>query len=201
MQDPIYDARLDEMDIAVFDLETTGRVPSNDRIIQVAIIPVSEAAIAGEGWSQLVNPGNDHLPLDDVIVDLTGIETADLEGQPGMNIVLQEFGNRVGRNVVAGHNVRSFDLPFIRRAERRHNIEVQSDFYVDTLVLVRKLHPDLPSKKLGDVARFYGIDVDEDDLHDALVDTRVCAQVLLNQIAELAQQGVFTFSDMLDYLS
>jgi DNA polymerase III epsilon subunit-like protein len=203
MPNPLFETRLDELDIAVFDLETTGFFPAFDRIIQIAFVPITGGQIEDEAnhreWK--VNPGEDHLPLEDVVEDLTGLTTEVLREQRSIGEVLPEFAEAVGRRVVAGHNVKQFDIPFVRRAEQRVGIDVQTDYYIDTLKLARKLQPELSSHKLSSCALAYGLDVDEESLHDALVDTRLCAQVLLRQIADLAGQDVLTFGDMIDFAS
>ncbi|WP_172294004.1 PolC-type DNA polymerase III [Pseudoruegeria sp. HB172150] len=200
MSHPLFDAALIELDIAVFDLETTGLFPHRDRIIQVALVMVDEGEI-GASWEQLVNPGTTHLPLDPVVVGLTGITDARLQGQPGMDEVLPAFGTRVGTRVVAGHNVKVFDIPFVEAAERRHGVEVQTTYYVDTLKLMRRLHPELHRHRLADCASHYGLTFNEGDLHDALVDTELTARVMLKQFGELAERGVITFMDMIEFLS
>jgi DNA polymerase III epsilon subunit-like protein len=80
-------------------------------------------------------------------------------------------------------------------------VEVQSDYFIDTLKIMRRLHPDLESKSLSACATHYGIPYDPNNLHDALVDTRLGAEVMLKQFAELADRDVHTFSDMLQFLS
>ena len=198
---PLYDKPLKDLEVAVFDLETTGLYAGHDRIIQVAVVKVDSATVSEDGWEQKVYPGEDRLPLSDIVTKLTGITGDDLEGKPMMDSVLADFDSIVGTRVVAGHNVKNFDLKFIKKAEIRHEIDVQSDYYIDTLKLMRKLHPELPSHKLAKCGDHYGIEYDQDRLHDALEDTSLCAKVLVAQINELAGQGVITFDDMIKYLS
>lgn len=198
---PIYDAKLSSTEISVFDLETTGLSSSKNRIIQVAIVQIAGGQIVDDGWDQFVHPGEDHLPLTDIVSNLTGITEADLEGQPDMSLVIEEFDQRVGMRFVAGHNVAGFDLKFMRKAEERHDAELQLDYYVDTLKLMRKLHPDLDSHNLASSAAHYGLEVDSDSLHNALVDTRLTAALLLKQIDELKDKGVETFDQMLNFLT
>jgi DNA polymerase III epsilon subunit family exonuclease len=197
---PLYDAKLSDLDIAVFDLETTGLYASRDAIIQVAVVRVN-AGVIGDHWMTLVDPGDSHRPIPEFIEDFTGIEDGQLDGQPDLNSMMTSFDGFVETRVVAGHNVARFDLGFIRRAEIRTGIEVQSDYFIDTLKVMRRLHPDLESKSLSACATHYGSPYDPNNLHDALVDTRLGAEVMLKQIAELADRDVHTFSDMLQFLS
>lgn len=197
---PIYDAKLSSMDIAVFDLETTGLFPSKHAIIQVAGVKVSQSVL-GENWVSFVNPGSSHRPIPQFIEEFTGIQDDQLDGAPDLKSMMERFDDFVGTRVVAGHNVARFDLSFIRRAEMRTGVEVQSDYFIDTLKLMRRLHPDLESKTLAACGIFYGIDFDADSLHDALADAHLGAHVMLKQIEDLRDRDVETFSDMLQFLS
>lgn len=197
---PLYDAKLSELEIAVFDLETTGLYASRDAIIQIAVVHVNAGAIA-EDWMTLVDPGNGHRPIPEFIENFTGIKDSQLDGAPDLKSMMTSFDDFVETRVVAGHNVARFDLGFIRRAEVRTGVEVQSDYFIDTLKIMRRLHPDLESKSLSACATHYGIPYDPDSLHDASIDTRLGAEVMLKQIDELAHQDVKTFSDMLQFLS
>lgn len=198
---PLYETALSDLDIAVFDLETTGLYPGRHRIIQMAAVLVAGNRISETEHMWLINPGRNHLPLSDLIRDLTGISSADLEDKPEIDVALPEFGAFVGDRVIAGHNIARFDLPFIRRAENRSGVEVQSDYFIDTLKLAKKLKPDQRRYRLKDCATAYGIPYSEDELHDALVDTRLCAQVMIRQLDELAGRGIRTFEEMIDFVS
>lgn len=197
---PIYDAKLLDLDIAVFDLETTGLYPSRNAIIQMACVQV-DAGSLGPEWESKVNPGDGPRPIPEFIEDFTGIGDSELDQAPDLSAAMAEFDTWVGTRIVAGHNVAGFDLGFIRRAEQSTGVDVQSDYFIDTLLIMRRLHPDLPQKNLGASARHYGLEVDAESQHDALYDTRLCAQLMLKQFEELAGQGVETFSDMLQFLS
>lgn len=197
---PIYDAKLSEMDIAVFDLETTGLHSSQHAIIQVAAVKVDQSEL-GDDWMTFVDPGADHRPIPDFIQNFTGIQDDQLDGAPDLKSMMELFDGFVGTRIVAGHNVARFDLGFIRRAEIRTGVEVQSDYFIDTLKLMRRLHPDLESKTLAACGEFYGIEFDANALHDALADTRLGAQIMIKQFDDLKERGVETFSDMLQFLS
>ena len=196
---PLYDLSLSEMEISVFDLETTGLSPVQDRIIQFAVVPLFSMEI-GVGYESKVHPGDDHLPLKDFIVSFTGVTTEAVQSAPNISETLQKYNSLVGTRVVAGHNIASFDLRFIRRAELRTGLEVQSDYYIDTLKIAYKIQKQGPYK-LADCARYYGIDVDENNLHDALVDTTLCAKLLIEQIKDLANRDIVTFGDLIRFLS
>jgi DNA polymerase III epsilon subunit family exonuclease len=197
---PIYDAKLRELDIAVFDLETTGLYASKNAIIQIAAVIVESGQI-GQEWMTHVNPGKNHRPIPDFIQKYTGISDDRLDDAPDLTSMMKQMDGVVGTRIVAGHNVKAFDLNFIHAAERKTGIDVQSQYYIDTLKLMRRLHPEVKSKKLIDCGKFYGISFDPNKLHDALEDTRLGAQVMIRQFDELAAREIHTFSEMIDFLS
>ncbi len=47
-----------EATFACFDFETTGFSPKKDRVIEVAVVTVTQGRV-GTGWTTLVNPGPD----------------------------------------------------------------------------------------------------------------------------------------------
>ena len=97
---PLYEKPLVELEIAVFDLETTGLYPSHDRIIQIAFVPIARASIEGAGRQWQVNPGEEFFPLDPVVVELTGLDPEELRDSPPIDEVLPEFAGLVDRRFV-----------------------------------------------------------------------------------------------------
>ena len=55
--------------------------------------------------------------------------------------------------------------------------------------------------KPSECAIAYGLEFDEDALHDALADTRLCAEVMLKQFSDLKAKNVETFDDMIAFLN
>ena len=113
---------------------------------------------------------------------------------------MPQFRDAVANSVMAGHNVKRFDLPFIRVAEQRFPI-IKSKYYIDTCLLSRRLKPGQTNHRLATCAAAYGLNFDQGSLHDALADTRLCAKLLLQQIEDLRGNGVHTFGDLVGFLS
>ena len=185
---------LNELDIAVFDIETTGFSSQQDHIIQIAWVEISHGKLTGNEREWKINPGDDVVIPDDII-QLTGLNEAELRAAASISEVLPKFHNAVGKAIVAGHNVKRFDLRFIRAAERRLGVE-SSKLYIDTYLLAKQLKPRQKNHKLATCAGEYGLAFDPDSLHDALEDTRLNAKVLLYQLEELQQRGINTLNDV-----
>jgi DNA polymerase III epsilon subunit-like protein len=76
---------------------------------------------------------------------------------------------------VVGHNV-GFDLGFIEEA-KGDGFRFAPGSYLDTLVIAREGYPGAESYKLGDLARFFGIELAQS--HRALSDAQATANLLL----------------------
>ena len=199
MPTKLFKQRLDKLDIAVFDLETTGLRPRHDQIIQIALVQVSNGVLTGGELEWKVNPG-DQVDIPAEIIELTGLSENELRASPGLDEIFPQFGHAVGKSVVAGHNVGRFDLQFIHKVERRLSLPKRK-YFIDTCLLSRRLKPNQANHKLETCAKEYGLAFDRNTLHDALADTRLCAQLLLHQIEDLRSLGINTFEDLLGFMS
>ncbi|OZG61496.1 DNA polymerase III subunit epsilon [Bifidobacterium lemurum] len=161
------DTWLDEY--VVLDLETTGFSAARDAIIDIGAARIVEGRVVEE-FSQLINPDR---PVSRRITQLTGITNDMLDGQPSIETVLPEFLDRLGSNVLLGHNI-SFDLGFLN-----HNAQLVvghplPNDYMDTMRLSRKLFPQERTHKLEALIRRFDIaDVEE---HRGLSDAIQTAQ-------------------------
>lgn len=74
-----------------------------------------------------------------------------------MGEVLAEFDRQVGTRVVARHNIKNFDLKLQKMGRSpQHGLDVQSDYYIDTMKIMRQLHPEPLRHKLKNCGDYYG---------------------------------------------
>ena len=158
----------------VIDVETTGRSPQWDHIIEVAAVKFSDGQEVGR-FSSLIQPpsmpGGDF--VDDFIVALTGITDEMLAGAPYAPDVLEEFAAFVGDVPVVGHYV-SFDINFLYDSFDRYLNRPFSNDYIDTLRIVRKLHPEMLHHRMADLVDHFG--VTHNDAHRAMGDVEATAE-------------------------
>ena len=102
------DTPLSDVTFVVVDLETTGTVPGQSRIIEVAAAKFRGGECLGT-FSTLVNPGCGLPPF---IVALTGITEALVVPAPPIDEVLPSLLEFIGGAVLVGHNLR-FDTSFL----------------------------------------------------------------------------------------
>lgn len=145
-------------DYVVFDLETTGTDPSQDRIIQIAALKVAGGLpVAARNW--YVNPGDVAIPYT-VKTKLHMIETPALEkaitDAPSLDTVMPEFQAFVGDLPLVAHNAR-FDGRFLAAAL---GLDLLPTPMVDNLELALLLYPNLASHQLSRLAESTGLQMD-----------------------------------------
>lgn len=166
----------------VMDVETTGRSPQWDHIIEVAAVKISDGREVGR-FSSLIQPPS--MPggtyVDEFIAALTGITDEMLAGAPFAPDVLAEFAAFVGDMPVVGHYV-GFDINFVYDSFDRYLDRPFSNDYIDTLRIARKLHPEMPHHRLADLVDLFG--VTHNDAHRAMGDVEATAECFVRLKAE-----------------
>ena len=156
-------------ELVVIDVETTGTDPKMADLVEVAAVKIRGTKIT-DRWSTLVNPGR---PI--VGNQMHGITDKDVKGAPSPKAAADQLLKFVGDARVVGHNV-GFDLGFIEAA-KGDGFRFEPGTYLDTLVIAREGYPGSESYKLGDLARFFGIELGQS--HRALPDAEATASLLL----------------------
>jgi len=157
-----------EQEFVVVDTETTGRDPKIADLIEIGAVRVRRGEIV-DRFSTFVSPGRDIFG-----VQMHGITDADVANAPLAKDAAQKLLAFVGGAPIVGHNI-GFDIGFLDRALEESGKFIAGGYF-DTLVIAREGYPDLESYKLGDVAKFFGINVTT--AHRGLADAETTAAVL-----------------------
>lgn len=107
-----------ERPLAVFDLETTGTVPHQDRIVEIAIVKV-EPDGRSETRTRRLNPG---MPIPPEASAVHGIFDADVAHEPTFRQLAADLAEFLAGCDLAGFNVVKFDLPLLRHEFERAGI-------------------------------------------------------------------------------
>ena len=161
-----------DLHLVVVDTETTGLDAKTDRIIEVGIIHFEGGERVGD-YNTFVSPG---VSIPDEVVKLTGIKDEDVAGAPPFESVAQEVREHLSRGVIVGYNL-AFDRGFLLAELERAGLTWPEQPCLDPLILVRELHRNQGSKKLGVAAARMGIKLEE--AHRASADAEVAGLVLL----------------------
>ena len=179
--------------IVVFDLETTGFSPVNDRIIEIGAVKIVNGAIT-DRFSEFVNPLR---PIPFRIEQLTSINDAMVMDADPIDSVLPRFLDFCGGAVMVGHNV-SFDISFIEENCERAGIE--HDFTtVDTVTLARFLLPSLSRFRLDQVAKALNIPLAHH--HRAVDDAECTAGIFRKFLSMLSDLGLSRLDEINDTCS
>lgn len=137
----------------VFDLETTGVSCVKDEIIEISALKVKNHQQA-ESFSRLVNPGR---PIPPGATRVNGITDEMVRQEPGLDLVLPEFLDFIGGEILVGHNIQSFDLQFLNRDIEELRLRALDNDFIDTLSMARTCLPELPHHRLTDLAEYFKI--------------------------------------------
>lgn len=135
----------------VFDLETTG-LSRYDEIIEVGALKVQGGEVQ-DTFATLVRP---RCPIQPAASMINGITDSMVRNAPFIEEVLPDFFGFAGEMLVVGHNITTFDLPFIRRFAGREGAFF-AQTYIDTLALAKERLPRLGSYSLSNLCSFWGI--------------------------------------------
>lgn len=157
-------------DYTVIDIETNGLNSQIDDIIELSAIKVRKDKVI-KTFSKLVKPQR---PVGRFISHLTGITNSMLANEKAIDIILPEYLEFIGKDIVLGHNV-NFDINFIYDNSIKHFNKAFSNSNVDTLKIARKLKLDCENNKLKTLADYYNIE--QGRMHRGLEDCRITYEV------------------------
>lgn len=161
----------------VFDLETTGTSPMNDSIIEISAVKVADRKVI-DTFTSLVNPER-LIPYYATAVN--GITDDMVRNEPTLDVILPQFVDFIGNEVLAGHNIHCFDMKFIWKAAESMYGKTITNNYLDTLPMARKRLPQLAHHRLVDIAAYYKISTA--GAHRALNDC-IMNQLCLERLVE-----------------
>lgn len=154
---------------AVIDVETTGFSPQRDRMVEIAIVSVSEQGTIGDVWSALINPERSTGPR-----HIHGITDSDVSNAPRFNDILHDIEQRLAGRTVVAHNA-DFDLGFLRAEFHRAGAVVPAWQTLCTMELTKRSYP-AQSAALSAICKRLNIETGK--AHTASADAMAAAQLL-----------------------
>lgn len=136
---------------AIVDLETTGRSPASDRIIELAVI-ITDGTRKIEEFHSMVNPGRG---LGLAIKKLTGINEMDYQDAPDFQQIAGKLFQLLEGKTLVAHHVH-FDYNFLKQEFKRHGYNYRTK-HLCTMRIARKMYPGLPGYSLAYVTHFLQI--------------------------------------------
>ncbi len=162
----------------MLDTETTGINPQDGhRIIEIGCVEMIQRRLTGKTFHVYLNPGRD---IDPGAIAIHGISNEFLHDKPLFKDIAEDFLRFVKDAELIIHNA-PFDVGFLDHelallAEPLRMADVCDVF--DTLAFARKKHPG-QRNSLDALCKRYNVDNSPRDLHGALLDAQILANVYL----------------------
>jgi len=163
----------------VLDTETTGlSTADNHRIIEIGCVEVINRRLTGERFHQYINPKRE---IDAGAMEVHGITPEFLADKPVFSSVVDDLMHFIDGAELIIHNA-AFDVGFLNhelsklKGKQPKIADVCS--VLDTLKLARDKHPG-QKNNLDALCRRYYVDNSNRELHGALLDAEILADVYL----------------------
>ena len=163
----------------VLDTETTGFSPENgDKIVEIGVVELINHIPTNNSFHKYINPERS---VPEPAFKVHGLSYDFLKDKPLFSDVVDEFLNFIGSDMIIIHNA-PFDLSFLNNElfkAKKKNISVSQ--VIDSLILAREKFPGSPAS-LDALCRRFSIDNSNREVHGALLDSYILAQVYLELI-------------------
>lgn len=163
----------------VLDTETTGLEPADGhRIIEIGCVELLDRRLTGNTYHQYIQPDRQ---IDAGAIEVHGITNESLADKPRFADIVDEFVDFIRDAELIIHNA-PFDVGFIDHEfgllQPGRGAVTEYCTVLDTLEMARRLHPG-QRNNLDALCRRYAIDNSQRDLHGALLDAEILADVYL----------------------
>jgi len=164
----------------VLDTETTGMpVGDGHRIIEIGCVELIGRRLTGRHYHVYLQPDRE---IDEGAIAVHGITNEFVQDKPRFREIADEFFEFIKGAQLIIHNA-AFDVGFINnefaliKQDERADISEHCSI-LDTLLMARERHPG-QRNNLDALCKRYGVDNSGRDLHGALLDAEILADVYL----------------------
>lgn len=168
----------------ILDTETTGMnqgagpVFLGHRIIEIGCVEVVNRKLTGRHYHEYINPLQ---LIDEEAIEVHGITNEFVASKPKFSEIAQSFIEFIDGAEIVAHNA-SFDVSFMDHEFSLLNPQGPKTDSIcqilDSLDIAKFLHPG-QKNNLDALCKRYGIDNSRRDLHGALLDAEILADVYL----------------------
>lgn len=162
----------------VLDTETTGLEPrAGHRVIEIGAVEIENRRLTGRHYHQYINPERE---IDEGAQEVHGISLESLQDKPLFANIIDEFVDFVSGAELVIHNA-AFDVGFLDHEFSLAGRELRIASIcsvVDSLAVARAKHPG-QKNNLDALCKRYEVDNSQRELHGALLDAEILADVYL----------------------
>ena len=178
------------MTFTIVDIETTGLSAYYHKITEIAALKYHNGKVIKE-FTTLVNP---ETKIPRFITKLTGIDNEMVKDAPTIDKTISKFHSFLGDSAFVAHNA-TFDYNFLNYAlESSKGINLDNH-KLCTCKLARRLLPELPSKKLGNICEHFNIT--NDSAHRAMGDALATVEIFDNFLKMMKEKKISEIKDIL----
>ena len=177
----------------VLDTETTGLdFNTGDKVVEIGIIELENHIPTGKIFHHYLNPERESNPQ---ALKVHGLTSDFLKDKPKFIDIADQFIDFILDSKIIIHNA-TFDIGFINTELRQCNYDnIDNTYIVDTLFLAKNKFPG-QSVSLDSLCRKFNIDISDREIHGALKDAKLLANVYLELIG--GKQTKLEFNSDLD---
>lgn len=180
--------KIEDETYVIFDIETTGLDPYNDKIIEIGAVKVKNLNIV-DRYSSFINP---EMKLSDFTKSLTNISDEDVENAPKIEEVLPEFLDFIKDATLVAQNAK-FDIGFITEKAKQMNIKTNFS-YIDTINWAKLVLPEQKKYNLDALCKRFNIP--NDNHHRAVNDAEVTTKIFIELLNRISAMNVETLVDI-----
>ncbi|QXW65568.1 PHP domain-containing protein [Streptobacillus moniliformis] len=186
------DVFIEDEEFVVFDIETTGFSPINDKIIEIGAVKLKNGKVL-DRFSEFVNP---QTIIPKKIVELTGINDNMVKDSDIIDKVMPRFLEFVKGTTLVAHNAK-FDVGFI--SKKCEDLNLETDFsYIDTLEWSKILVDDVKRFNLDTLTKRFNIKLENH--HRAVDDANATAELFKKLLSLVSANGVEKLTDVSEKL-
>ena len=182
------DKNIEEEIYVVFDIETTGFDPYNDKIIEIGAIKLKGREVIDK-FSTFINP---EVTIPQVIIDLTKITDDIVKDAPKIEEVLPQFLKFCENTTIVAHNAK-FDVGFITQKAKQQNLEYAPSV-IDTLHWAKVLLTDLKRYNLKALSNYFKVSLDNH--HRAIDDALATSEIFQKLLSMILSRGVLKLTEI-----
>jgi len=185
------EAKLEECEYVIFDIETTGLSSQYDWIIEFAAIKIRNG-MRVDSMQMFVKPP---VPLSSFTTQMTDIKQSDVDDAKTEQEHLLTWLEFIKGTVLVAHNA-NFDYGFMNAICTRYGYPLLNNAVIDTLNLAKILMDERKSYRLGALAKQFKIDYHDNVAHRADYDTDVLNQIFQRLLSIAKDQNCITLNDL-----
>jgi len=200
--DSWLDRPLSNTTFVVFDVETTGLLARQSRVLEIGAIKFRNGTIL-ERRNWLIRPD---IPIPQTVQDIHGITPALVSNAPPFFCVFPEFQTFTSNTVLLAHNAR-FDHAFVAEELVRNHLSFPATPILDTIPMFKSWHPELKSFSLHSLTndltpnhadyQISNVTLPEGSLrtnrfHSALYDCEFLTQLMIHELHKMPPDATIT---------